>query len=336
MRFNRVVIALLIAAIMIISAACGIPEEAASTVAEKLPELVEEGGELLAGLQESGKEKAEQLAETAQKILDQSKETNGFDVGVDVTDIDSDGQWIADQVQKMIENPGQYNEDFWNLLFGTGADGISPQGDSGENGVVKLEMGLPDPVAMPETYSISYLRFDKGNEVTTTLERDAGGNLHFSDGDTEQIFIRAEGGYRMYPYDPSSGSFGEWDGVLLSARSVREKTSPFWDCADQTYLKWIGTEFVEATEFLGRPCGIYHTEPGAIVFTYKCDLFFDDETGICLCYAADELVKKAVISTTEDTPVVINIQEHDIGGDEKAFACIRFETDHISFALPTA
>ena len=53
-------------------------------------------------------------------------------------------------------------------------------------------------------------------------------------------------------------------------------------------------------------------------------------------YAADELVKKAVISTTEDTPVVINIQEHDIGGDEKAFACIRFETDHISFALPTA
>lgn len=336
MKFKRNVIALLVVAMMVFSAACGIPEEAASTVAEKLPELVEEGSELLAGLKESGKDQMEQLAESAQKILDQAKETNGLDLGVDVTDIDSDGQWIADQVQKMMENPGQYNEDFWNLLFGTGADGISPQGDSGENGAVKFAMELPEPVDMPETYSISYLRFDKENEITTTLERDADGNIHFSDGNTEQVFVRTEEGYRMYPYDQDSGSFGEWDGVLLSARSVRQKTSPFWDCADQTYIKWIGTEFVEATEFLGRPCGIYHAEPGAIVFTYNCDLFFDDETGICLCYAADELIKGAVFSTTEDTPVVIDIKDYDIGGDEKAFACIRFETENISFSLPTA
>ena len=336
MNHRRNMFALLIIVVMLFSAACSIPEGTASSAAEKLPELVEAGSGLLADIQEAGTEKAEQLAESAQQILEQAKDVNGLDLGVDVTDVDSDGQWIADQVRRIAENPGQYNEDFWNMLFGTGAAGISPQGDVGEKGAVEFAMELPAPVDMPETYSISYVRLDNGNEVTTTLERDAEGNIHFVDGKTDQVFVRTEEGYCMYPYDQESGTFGEWDGIVLSARSVREKTSAFWNCADQTFIKWLGTEFVEATEFLGRPCGLYHAEPGTITFTYKVDMFFDDETGICLCYAADELLKGAVFSNTEDTPVVIDIGEYDIGGDEMAFSCVCFETEAVSFALPAA
>ena len=335
-KTGKILLAVMTAAAMLFAAACGTVEEAVDAAAEKMPGLAEAGGELLAGLQESGKEKAEGLAESAQQILEQAKGVNGLDLGVDVTDVDSDGQWIADQIQRMTENPGQYNEDFWNSLFGTGGNGISAEGDTGKKGAVEFVMPLPGPVSMPETYSISYLRLDKGEEVSTTLARDAAGNIYFSDGDSEQVFVRGEDGYRMFPYSAETGSFGEWDGIVLSARSVREKTSPFWNCADQTFIKWLGTDFVESTEFLDRPCGLYHAEPGTLTFTYKCDLILDDETGICLCYAADELLKGAKFSSTEETPVVIDIGDYDIGGDEMAFSCVRFETENISFPLPAA
>ena len=242
-------------------------------------------------------------------------------------------EWIKDQIKRFIKNPGQYNADFWDSLFGTQGNGISKETDAQEEGIVRFVMELPEPVRMPDTYSVVYHRLDKEkNEVITLLERDTDGNIHFVDGENEAVFVKTAEGYHRYPV--RAGSFGPWDGVLLSARSVRSMTAPFWNCADQTFMKWIGAELTEKTEYLGRPSGLYHAEPGAITFTYKCDMIIDDETGICLCYTADELLKGATFNITEDRKIEINIADYNIGGDEMGFYCLSFETENVSFEVP--
>ena len=248
---------------------------------------------------------------------------------------ENDAQWVTKQVAKFLQNPAQYNEDSWDGIFGTWADGISLPGDPVNDGRVIFVMELPAPVAMPETYSVSYTRRNKEEqEVTTTLERDADGNIHYIDGDTEEVFVRKDGKYRRYAVAADGNSFGKWDGVTLSARSVRQMTSAFWDCADQTFIKWLGMTFVEATEYLGRPCSLCHAEPGTITFSYQGDMIMDDETGICLSYTADELMRGPIYTITEDKKIEIDIGQYDIGGDEMNFSCTRFESENISFPVP--
>ena len=245
------------------------------------------------------------------------------------------GKMRIDQIKKFIKIPDQYSENLRNALLGSGANGISKEEDSEENGKIDFVMDLPDPVKMPDTYSVSYHRLDKKKkEIITLLERDKDGNIHYIDGDDEQVFVKTEGRFRMYPVLPGKGGFGKWDGVLLSARTVRQKTNPFWNCADQTFIKWLGTELTEKTEYLGRSCGLYHAEPGTITFTYSCELVIDDETGICLCYAADEILKGAKFSITKDQRIQVGIGDYNIGGKEMDFYCTAFETDNISFDVP--
>ena len=274
-------------------------------------------------------------ASVKQKLIDQVKKALPIILGMAGDDPLSRKEWILDQVKKLVKDPDQYSEDFWDTLFGTGADGISKEGDAEETGTVEFTMELPDPVSMPDTYSVAYHRLDKKkNEVTTLLERDADGNIHYLDGEEELVFVKTEDGFYMYPVLADGAGFGEGDGVLLSARSVREKTAPFWNCADQTFIKWLGAERTEETEYLGRSCGLYHAEPGTITFTYQCDMVIDDETGICLCYTADELLKGAVYNITEENKIEIDIGDYDIGGDEMNFYCTAFDTENVSFEVP--
>ena len=280
-------------------------------------------------------DKGDGQASQAQKLADQVKKAVPVILGMAGENPLSRKEWILDQVKKFVKNPDQYPEDFWDSVFGTGADGISKEGDSEETGTVELVMELPDPVRMPDTYSISYQRMDKEKKETVTLlERDADGNIHFLDGEEECVFVKTEEGFRMYPVLPDGAGFGKWDGVLLSARSVRRRTDPFWNCADQTFIKWLGADLTEETEYLGRPCGLYHAQPGTITFTYECDMVIDDETGICLCYTADELLKGAVFNITDDDRIEISIGDYDIGGDEMEFYCTAFETEDVSFEVP--
>lgn len=285
--------------------------------------------------QEETTEKDEGTAKKEQKLLEQVKKLVPIVLSMSGNDPGSSKEWILDQVRKLVKNPDQYSGDVWDSLFGTGADGISKEGDDEEKGKINLVMDLPDPVKMPDTYSVTYHRQDeKKNKVITLLERDGDGNIHYLDGENEYVFVKTDEGFRMYEVLPDQGGFSEWDGVLLSARSVRSLTDPFWNCADQTFIKWLGAELTEKSEYLGRPCGLYHAEPGTITFTYKCDMVIDDETGICLCYAADELLKGAAYTITDDNTIEINIGEYDIGGDEMNFYCTEFKTGDISFDIP--
>ncbi len=277
----------------------------------------------------------EDNARKEQVLLDQIKKALPIILGMTGNDPAGSKEWLLDQVKRIVKNPDQYSEDFWDSLFGTGADGISKEDDAEEKGKIVFVMELPAPVEMPDTYSVAYHRLDgKKNEVTTLLERDEEGNIHYLDGDNEYVFVRTKEGFRMYPVLPDGTGFGEWDGVLLSARSVRSLTDNFWNCADQTFIKWLGAELTEKTEYLGRPCALYHAQPGTITFTYNCDMVIDDETGICLCYTADELLKGAVYNITEDDTIEIDIGEYDIGGDEMNFYCTEFRSEDISFDVP--
>ena len=241
--------------------------------------------------------------------------------------------WGGKRERQPQHGPKQVTVDFWDGVFGTWGDGISLTDDPVDDGLVIFGMELPDPVSMPETYSVSYTRLDKEEqEVITTLERDAAGNIHFVDGDNEQVFVRT--GNRYHGYTVSADGFIPWKAVSLSARTVRQETAPFWNCADQTFMKWLGMDALGETEYLGRPGSSCHAEPGTITFTYKSDMVFDDETGICLSYKADELLKGATFSVTEDQKILIDIGDYDIGGDEMNFNCIRFETENVSFPLP--
>ena len=286
-------------------------------------------------LEEELMENDNNLAEQENKLLEQVKKILPIILGMTGTDPASSKEWLLDQVKKLVKNPGQYSEDFWNSLFGTGADGISKDSDSEKKWKIDFVMDLPDPVRMPDTYSVAYQRLDQEKkEIITLLERDADGNIHYLDGDSEAVFVKTDEGFRMYQVLPEKEGFGEWNGVLLSARSVRSLTDHFWNCADQTFMKWLGTELVEETEYLGRPCGLYHAQPGAITFSYQCDMVLDNETGICLGYTANELLKGAVFNIREDNTIEIDIGEYSIGGAEMNFYCTRFETENISFEIP--
>ena len=270
----------------------------------------------------------EQLLAQAKRIVPVILNKTGYDPA-------GSKEQLSALVRKFVKIPGQSLGDFWDSVFGTGADGISKEGDSEKKGKVKFVMQLPDPVRMPDTYSVAYRRLDKKKkEVDTLLERDADGNIHFADGKKEMVFVRTDEGFRKYPVLAGQAGFGSWDGVVLSARSVREKTASFWNCADQTFMKWLGADLTEETEYLGRPCGLYHAQPGSVTFTYQCDMVIDDETGICLCYTADEILKGAVYNIAEDHTIEIGIGDYNIGGEETNFYCTSFETENVSFALP--
>ncbi|MBR4501770.1 MAG: hypothetical protein IKP22_07760 [Clostridia bacterium] len=242
---------------------------------------------------------------------------------------------LPDLVKKLIKNPGQVSGDFLDSLFGTGADGISREDDTERTGKIDFAMDLPDPVRMPAAYSVVYHRHDdKKKEVVTTLERDGDGNIRYLDDGKECVFVRTDGGFCRVPVLPGRKGFGRWDGVLLSARSVRRLTDHFWNCADQTFIKWLGMELTEKTEYLGRQCGLYHAQPGTLTFTYHCDMVIDDETGICLCYTANELLKSAVFSKTSDGRISVGIGDRSIGGAEMDFCCTKFDTENISFDVP--
>ena len=274
-------------------------------------------------------------AELKKNLLAQAKKMAPIIFGLSPNNPNVWKEQILDQVKRLVKNPGQYSVDFWDSLFGTGADGISKENDAEKQGKIEFAMELPAPVRMPDAYSVAYHHHDdKKKEVVTLLERDEGGNIHYLNGGEEAVFVRVEGGFRKYPVLAEQKGFGSWDGVLLSARSVRESTSSFWNCADQTFLKWLGVELTGKTEYLDRLCGLYHAQPGTITFTYQCNMVIDDETGICLCYTANELLKGAVFDITEDDRIRISIDDYSIGGDEMDFYCTKFETENISFDLP--
>ena len=280
------------------------------------------------------KDAADQAA-LRKNLLAQVKKMVPIIFGVSKADPNTCKERLLQQAKKWAGNPGQFSEDFWDSLFGTGADGISREDDAEKKGKIDFTMELPDPVRMPAAYSVAYHRFDdRKKETVTQLERDGDGNIHYLDAGKEVVFARTEEGFRRYPVLAGGKGFGEWDGVLLSARSVRAQTDPFWHCADQTFIKWLGAERTEETAYLGRPCGLYHAQPGTITFTYQCDMVIDDETGICLCYTADEQLKGAVFQITEDDGIRIGIGDYRIGGAEMSFYCTKFETENISFDVP--
>lgn len=286
-------------------------------------------------MREALAEDAGDKAALKRDLLAQAKQMLPIVFGLSKDDPNAWRAQIIEQAGKLIKNPGQFFEDFWDSLFGTGADGISRAEAAEEKGKIGFAMELPAPVSMPAAYSVAYRRLDdRQNEVVTLLERDAAGNIHYLDAGKEAVFVRTGEGFRRYPVLDEQKGFGEWDGVLLSARSVRGLTDHFWSCADQTFLKWLGVERTEATEYLGRPCGLYHAQPGTITFSYQCDMIIDDETGICLCYAANELLKGAVFDITEDGRIRIGIGDYSVGGAEMNFYCMKFATEDIAFDTP--
>ena len=341
LRRIRIGLSVLLMAVVMLScvgSVCASEEETEAleereTQGQVMTEREEDGKKSAAGRRQSRNE-AGRRETLEQKLLEPVREILPVLLGMTGKDPQSSREWIIEQVKKIVKNPDQYSEDFWDSLFGTGADGISVNSEEEEEGTVHFVMDLPDPVRMPGAYSVEYQRQDhRKGEVMTLLERDADGNIHYLDGKEEMVFVRTDEGFCMYPV-LEGGGFGTWDGVLLSARSVRDRTSPFWDCADQTFIRWLGADLMEETEYLGRPCGLYHAEPGTITFTYQCDMVIDDETGICLCYTADELLKGAVYNITDDNTIEISIGDYDIGGDEMNFYCTAFKTDHVSFEIP--
>ena len=337
MKFGITMLTLLTAVVMLPSAVFAGEEKADVSGEREARAEAESIGEQPFDLGQSVQDMEDDHRAAEQGLLEKAKEMLPIIFGKTGNGKSDKKNWIRNQVKSILKNPDQYSEDLWNSLFGTRGNGISKEGDSEEKGKIEFVMELPDPVSMPDTYSAAYHRLDKKKkEIVTILERDEAGNIHYIDGENEQVFVRTDEGFRMYPVMADGAGFGEWDGTLLSARSVREKTKPFWNCADQTFIKWLGADFTEATEYLGRPCGIYHAEPGTITFTYKCDMVIDDETGVCLCRAADELLKGAVFNVTEDKRIQIDIGDYSIGGEEMSFYCSAFETENISFDVPEA
>ena len=152
----------------------------------------EETEEETTGLQMQDQENRDDQA-GLEKLLAQVKEILPIILGMNGDDPLSNKERIAVQVKRFVKKPGQVLGDFWDSVFGTGADGISKESVPEKKGKVNFVMSLPDPVKMPDAYSVSYHRLDKKKkEVITLLERDSDGNIHFVDGKTEQVFVKTD------------------------------------------------------------------------------------------------------------------------------------------------
>lgn len=275
-------------------------------------------------------------SEAKKDFLAQVKKMLPVVLGVSGADPIAGRDRLLEQIKKLVKNPGSFSGDLLDSLFGTGADGISMEDAAEKQGRIDFAMELPEPVRMPACYSVTYHRHDENkNDVVTSLERDGKGNIRYIDAGQERVFVRTGDSFRAFPVLPGNKGFGKWDGVLLSARSVRKLTERFWNCADQTFIKWIGAERTEDTEYLGRRCGLYRAQSGTLNFSYRCDMVVDDETGICLCRASDKVLKGAVFNETEEGRIRVGIGDYSLGGADMDFHCTKFETENISFRIPS-
>ena len=95
---------------------------------------------------------------------------------------------------------------------------------------------VEETVTMPEQYSISYEVQEPGEEMITLVTKacDAEGNIYFSDGQKEILFLNDEGRYRLYEKSPQ-GNFSEsTSGKLYTDDYVKTETAKFDECANQS------------------------------------------------------------------------------------------------------
>lgn len=141
----------------------------------------------------------------------------------------------------------------------------------------------PDALHLPPSYSIVYeIETEEKTLKMITYAQNTQGDVYYHDQDHELLF-RAEGnGYRLH-HQAENGLFETADDKLYAPSYVRERTSAFWNYADQHALKKHGImRFQEKRDFLGRPCAVYTIRRRILHFSWEQEFLLDMETGICL------------------------------------------------------
>ena len=174
-------------------------------------------------------------------------------------------------------------------------------------------------VALPAQYSITY-EVQKPSEDSISLvtkARDADGNVYFSSGDAELLFLNDEGRYRLYEPD-ADGNFSESSsGKLYTADYIKTATADFTACAQpDVNANTPGFDETEGTTVAGRTCTVYENKIGVAGMNTTYVLQIDQETGACLGY--NELT---------DTGIFTSEPSKDV------FSCTEFLTENVTLPV---
>lgn len=174
--------------------------------------------------------------------------------------------------------------------------------------------------AMPEQYRITYEVQKPGEDAVTlvTKARDAKGNIYYSSGAKELLFLEEDGKYRLYEKNENDRFSEDAGGKLYTPDFIDSTAADFKEYAEQSKMQYTpGFKEDEETTVLNRSCRVFKNKVGIAGMNVTYVLQIDKESGICLGYNE---VSETGIFTSEPS--------------ETVFTCTEFTVDHVE--LPTA
>lgn len=182
--------------------------------------------------------------------------------------------------------------------------------------------GTSVKVNYPKEFRIAYEMEDGGRFVRVSLARDAKGNIHYTDRDSECLFVKSGKGYK-YAVRTTKG-FVLMNNDVYSWNYLRDKTDAFWRMAEPFEEYSLGkTEITGSGTVVGRKTKTYTNTYGFSYSLSGMDMSLgestvyeiDEETGICLA-----------MSETSGSSIG-GYRTNDSGAQ---FECVEFETTNIT------
>lgn len=163
-------------------------------------------------------------------------------------------------------------------------------------------------VTMPAQYSITYEVQNPDHAVTlVTKSCDAKGNIYFSNGEKEMLFIKNSGEYSLYEKGSDGNFVKAPGGKLYTSDYINTAAADFTECVDQAEMQFTpGFEEAEETMLLGRTCRNFKNKIGVSGMNTTYVLQIDKESGICLGYNE---VSDTGIFTSEPSETVFSCTE---------------------------
>lgn len=169
-------------------------------------------------------------------------------------------------------------------------------------------------VTIPEQYSISYEIEDATGVVRTmTKTVDADGNVYFSYGEKEKLFIKDGDLYQLYQKDSNEEYKATGAQAAYNQTFVDSETADFLTYAEQSKKQFIpGIKSNGEQEVVGRTCYVYGVALGSEKTGVSYSFYVDKETGICLGFESGKSAAGV-----------------DLGIDGAIFTCTEFITENI-------
>ena len=174
-------------------------------------------------------------------------------------------------------------------------------------------------VTEPEEYSITYevQEPEDGTITLVTKTCDAEGNIYYSNGERELLFLNEQGRYKLYERSGEDDFTESAVGKLYTSDYIEGETGEFNECAEQTEKQSApGFSETDETSIAGRTCRVFENTMGVAGMNVTYVLTVDKETGVCMGW--DEVSETG---------------SFDAETSEELFSCTEFITEDVTLPI---